>query len=62
VAVWSSTSVPVNPAWLAWHGGAAVKRAHLVYEERELPASHLDAARLFGPGGPPQAGRGGAAG
>ena len=35
-----------HPAWLAWHGGAAVKLAQSVYEERELPSGHLDAARL----------------
>jgi hypothetical protein len=38
--------VAVDPAWLAWHGGAAVKLAQAVYEERELPGGHLDAARL----------------
>jgi hypothetical protein len=38
--------VAVDPAWLAWHGGAAVKLAAAVYEERELPSGHLDAARL----------------
>jgi hypothetical protein len=36
----------LDPAWLAWHGGAAVKLAQTVYEERELPSGHLDAARL----------------
>jgi hypothetical protein len=36
----------VDLAWLAWHGGAAVKLAEAVYEERELPSGHLDAARL----------------
>jgi hypothetical protein len=38
--------VAVDPAWLAWHGGAAVKLAQVVYDERELPSGHLDAARL----------------
>jgi hypothetical protein len=38
--------VEVDPAWLAWHGGAAVKLAAAVYEERQLPSGHLDAARL----------------
>jgi hypothetical protein len=38
--------VQVDPAWLAWHGGAAGKLAQSVYEERELPSGHLDAARL----------------
>jgi hypothetical protein len=37
---------PVDPAWLAWHGGAIVKLAQAVYEERALPSGHLDAARL----------------
>src|SRR5215831_12281245 len=34
-----------DPAWLAWHGGAVVKLAQALYEERELPSGHLDAAR-----------------
>jgi hypothetical protein len=38
--------VTLDPAWLAWHGGAVVKLAQSVYEERELPSGHLDAARL----------------
>jgi hypothetical protein len=38
--------VAVEPDWLAWHGGAAVKLAAAVYEERELPSGHLDAVRL----------------
>jgi hypothetical protein len=38
--------VAIDPAWLAWHGGAAVKLAAAVYEERELPSGHLDAGRL----------------
>jgi hypothetical protein len=38
--------VQVDQAWLAWHGGAAVKLAQAIYEERELPSGHLDAARL----------------
>jgi hypothetical protein len=36
----------VDPAWLAWHGGAIPNLAQTVYEERELPSGHLDAARL----------------
>jgi hypothetical protein len=38
--------VTVEAAWLAWHGGAAVKLAEAVYEERHLPSGHLDAVRL----------------
>jgi hypothetical protein len=38
--------VSIEPAWLAWHGGAIAKLAQAVYEERELPSGHLDAARL----------------
>ena len=38
--------VAVDPAWLAWHGGAVKSLAEAVYEERELPSGHLDAARL----------------
>jgi hypothetical protein len=41
-----SPLVAVNPAWLAWHGGAIVKLAQAVYEQRELPSGHLDTARL----------------
>jgi hypothetical protein len=36
----------VEPAWLTWHGGAVVKLAGSVEEERELPSGHLDPARL----------------
>jgi hypothetical protein len=36
----------VDPAWLAWHGGAAVKLAQAIYEERSLPEGTLDRARL----------------
>jgi hypothetical protein len=35
-----------DPAWLAWHGGAAVELAAAVHAERELPSGHLDPARL----------------
>jgi hypothetical protein len=35
-----------DPAWLAWHAGAIPALAQAVYEERELPSGHLDAARL----------------
>jgi hypothetical protein len=38
--------VAVDADWLAWHGGAAVKLATAVYEERELPSGHLDARGL----------------
>jgi hypothetical protein len=38
--------VALDPAWLAWHGGAIVKLAQAVYEERDLASGHLDAARL----------------
>jgi hypothetical protein len=38
-------SLAADPAWLAWHGGA-VKLAQAVYDERELPSGHLNAARL----------------
>jgi hypothetical protein len=38
--------VAVDPAWLAWHGGAVKRLAQAVYDERELPSGHLDAARL----------------
>jgi hypothetical protein len=35
--------VEVNPAW---RGGAAVRLAQAIYEERSLPSGHLDAGRL----------------
>jgi hypothetical protein len=38
--------VSIDPAWLAWHGGAIKALAQSLYEERELPSGHLDAARL----------------
>jgi hypothetical protein len=38
--------VLIPTAWLAWNGRAIPKLAHAVYEERELPSGHLDAARL----------------
>jgi hypothetical protein len=38
--------VPVDPAWLAWRGGAIPSLAQAVYEGRALPSGHLDAARL----------------
>ena len=38
--------VALEPAWLAWHRGAAVKLAQAVHEERQLPSGHLDTARL----------------
>jgi hypothetical protein len=39
-------AVSAEPAWLAWDGGAVVKLAQAVYDERDLPSGHLDAARL----------------
>jgi hypothetical protein len=36
----------IDPAWLAWRGGAVVQLARAVYEERDLASGHLDAARL----------------
>jgi hypothetical protein len=38
--------IAIEPAWRAWHGGAAVELARAVYDERDLPRGHLDAARL----------------
>jgi hypothetical protein len=38
--------VTLDPARLAWQGGAVRKLAEAVYEERERPSGHLDAARL----------------
>jgi hypothetical protein len=36
----------VDPAWLAWHGGAPGTLARAVYEEREVTSGNLDPARL----------------
>jgi hypothetical protein len=38
--------VAVDPSWLTWHGGALVTLAQAVYDDRDLPSGHLDAARL----------------
>jgi hypothetical protein len=45
-AGWWCCPVRVDLAWLAWHGGAAVKMARAVYDERQLPSGHPEAARL----------------
>jgi hypothetical protein len=37
---------PIDPGWLTWNGGALVKLARCIYEERALPSGHLDADRL----------------
>jgi hypothetical protein len=34
--------VPLDPAWLTWHGGTIPKLALSAYEDRELPSGHLD--------------------
>ena len=34
------------PSWFAWNGSCVVGLARAVYDERELPSGHLDAARL----------------
>jgi hypothetical protein len=38
--------VAVNPAWLAWQGGAIPRLAQAAYDQRELPGGHLDPAHL----------------
>jgi hypothetical protein len=38
--------VAINAAWLTWNGGTIPKLAQAVYDERLLPAGHLDPARL----------------
>jgi hypothetical protein len=38
--------ISLDPAWLAWHGGAILKLAQAIYDDRLLPSGHLDAARL----------------
>jgi hypothetical protein len=42
----TSRRLRIDPAWLAWRGGAIPNVARAVYEERALPSGHLDAARL----------------
>jgi hypothetical protein len=37
---------PVDPAWLAWNGGAVPKLAQAIYDGRELPRWTLDNTRL----------------
>jgi hypothetical protein len=37
---------PLAPSLLKWNGGAAVKLAQAIYEERLSPSGHLDATRL----------------
>jgi hypothetical protein len=37
---------PLSPSLLDWHGGAVLKLAHAIYEERSLPEGTLDRARL----------------
>jgi hypothetical protein len=38
--------VRLGPAWLAWNGGTVRRLAHVVYENRSLPAGTFDEARL----------------
>jgi hypothetical protein len=38
--------VIVDPAWLAWHGGAVRQIAEAAYQERQLPSGQLDPVRL----------------
>jgi hypothetical protein len=39
-------TVRIDPAWLAWNGGAVRKLAEAAYAERSMPAGTLDAGRL----------------
>jgi hypothetical protein len=39
-------SASIDPAWLAWGGGAVRRLGENAYEERTLPAGTLDASRL----------------
>jgi hypothetical protein len=36
----------LDPAWLTWHDGTIPKLAQVIYEDRQLPAGHLDTSRL----------------
>ncbi len=38
--------VAIDPAWLAWNSGIVSRIAQAVYDNRALPAGHLDPARL----------------
>ncbi len=42
----SAPAPVVDPAWLAWHDGAASQLAHAAHDERLLPEGTLDPARL----------------
>jgi hypothetical protein len=42
----SFRQVRIDPAWLAWNGGAVAKLAEAAYAERSLPQGTLDAGRL----------------
>jgi hypothetical protein len=39
-------ALPIDPAWLRWHGGLIPQLAQVAYEEHTLPAGTLDKARL----------------
>jgi hypothetical protein len=36
----------LDPTWLTWRDGTIPRLAQVVYEDRQLPAGHLDASRL----------------
>ena len=38
--------VVINPTWLAWNNSTVPKFAQAAYHDRQLPAGHLDTARL----------------
>jgi hypothetical protein len=38
--------VHIDAAWLQWNDGIILRMATAIYEERQLPSGHLDAARL----------------
>jgi hypothetical protein len=38
--------VTLDPAWLDWNGGVVVALAQSAYDDRVMPAGHLDATRL----------------
>jgi hypothetical protein len=38
--------LPLDPSLLMWKGGTAAKFARAIYEDRDLPSGHLDAAPL----------------
>jgi hypothetical protein len=39
-------AITLDPSWLTWAGGTIPRLARTIYEERDVPSGHVDAARL----------------